>query len=44
MIPRKPDTRHNPDGALDKLNEAKKRDKRMNKKPVRVNSYTIILK
>lgn len=44
MIPRKPDTRYNPDGALDKLNEAKKREKLMNKKPIRVNRYTIVLR
>lgn len=44
MIPRKPDTRYNPEGVVDKLNEAKQRDKRMNKKPIRVNKYTVILK
>ena len=44
MEQRKPDTRHNPDGVVEKLNEAKKREKLMNKKPIRVNKYTVILK
>lgn len=44
MIPRKPDTRHNPEGVTDKLNEAKKREKILNKKPVRVNNYTVVLR
>lgn len=44
MEPRKPDTRCNPDGVVEKLNEAQQRDRRMNKKPIRVNKYTVVLK
>lgn len=42
MLPRKPDTRFNPDGVSGKVEEAKKRDK--NKTPVRINRYTVVLR
>lgn len=44
MVARKPDMTVNPENTNSKLQEAKQRDKRLNKKPIRINGYTVVLK